>query len=300
MSNDSQTQVKIRADFGSESIGKSEYVLGNDQNSKSLKVSVFVMGALTISIFTGMYFTSKNPKVGISVGLASPTMSLNQPEVSSKLLTVKDLTNLIQKPKSDSSLLGKIKVVSLRTTSEIPTGSVMSALLVSGATDGIVKARLTAPLNIDGETVFPEQSTLFGKGASGEERLFIEFSKVIFPSGEAYPIRAQAFEQTDKIQGLKGAVVGTRTKKMATAIAFGFLAGTADGMQESNGSMFMNKEPTLREAALGGASKAALDQSQLYLDEMKKLPNVIEVKSGTEFIAIIDEPIPKESKRDEK
>jgi hypothetical protein len=191
--------------------------------------------------------------------------------------------------------MGKIKVLNLRSVSEVPVGSEVKAVLVSGATDGIVKARLMAPLLVDGDPILPEKSVLFGRGKSGEDRLFVEFSKVIFPTGEAYPIRAQAFDLSDNIQGLKGALVGKRTLKMAGAMAFGFLGGMADSLQDTSGSRFMQQRPSVRDAALAGTSKAALDQSQAYIEEMKKSPNIIEVQTGTEFIIITDEPKRKEN-----
>ncbi len=68
----------------------------------------------------------------------------------------------------------------------------------------------------------------------------------------------------------------------------------ADGLRETSGSsFFVTQKPSVKDAALGGASKAALDQSAAYLEEMKKSPNIIEVKSGSEFLIIIDEPKPK-------
>ena len=83
---------------------------------------------------------------------------------------------------------------------------------------------------------------------------------------------------------------------MMMAMGLGFLGGMADGMRENtSGSYFSSRKPTTRDAALSGASKAALDQSEAYLEEMKKSPNIIQVKSGTEFYFIIDDEKRKEN-----
>ena len=294
-------QVVVRGDQGTESIGKSKYFASGDFRKREFHSSVLVMVSLVILIFLAMFFTQKDALTEKSgQGLATPGISMSNAGINPKLLTSKDLVNLIQRPQIDSSALGKIKIVSLRTVSELPIGSEMKAKLESGATNGIVMARLTVPLIVDSELVLPEKTILFGKGQSGEERLYVEFSKVIFPNGESFSIRAQAFDLSDKILGLKGAFVGIRTKKMAGAIGFGILGGMADSLQDTSGSFFMNKRPSTRDAALAGASKAALDQSQAYIDEMKKSPNIIEVKAGTEFIAITDEPDPKKKDAYEK
>ncbi len=296
MAEDTKT-VEIKADSGTESIGLNQY-FENGQNfdKKHFKVMAYVTLALILSVFvTGLL--GKRKIVGKnSKELSSPPLSREVPLTVPRILNNSDNVNVINRKNYDYSHQRKIKVLTLRALSEIPVGSETKAILVSGGTDGIVKAKLTQSLIVDGEPLIPENSILFGKGKSGEERLYVEFNKVIFPSGESFQILAQSFDPSDKIQGLKGAIVGTRAKKMGMAMSLGFLGGMADGMRETSGSsLFMNQKPTVKDAALSGASKAALDQSEAYLEEMKKSPNIIEVKSGTEFIIIIDEPKKKEN-----
>lgn len=298
MSDQSKPDVKVSADVGTESIGKNAYIAARDGQfgSTGLKGSATLAVVIVAVIFLSIRLSVRREQLEYS-GKPIPTPGVSRSDVTlnPKMLTAKDLTNVIQKPRVDSSYLGKIKVVSLRSIAEIPIGSEMKAVLESGATDGIVKARLTAPLLVDGEPLVPEGSVLFGKGKSGEERLFVEFTKVIFKTGEAFSIRAQAFDSSDRILGLKGALVGTKTKKMAGAVAFGFLGGMAEGMQDTSGSYFMMKRPSARDAALAGASKAALDQSQEFINEMRNSPNIIEVKVGTEIAVITDEPKKRDS-----
>lgn len=295
-----QEQVEIKADQGSESIGKDKFIRASEgkYDAEGLRSSVLVSMVLVLIVFLTMFFSSKKEtKQHQRKPLSGPDSAREQVDLGAKILTQKDLVNLIPKPKSTSSELGHIHVVSLRSIAEVPTGSEMQAKLSSGATDGIVKARLTAPLIVDGEPIIPENSILFGSGKSGEERLMVEFRKVIFPTGESFAIRAQAFDPSDQILGLKGAVVGTRAKKMAGAMAFGFLGGMADGLQTTSGSMFVPQRPSVRDGALAGASKAALDQSQSYMEELKRSPNIIEVKAGSDFLVIVDEPNKKEDEK---
>lgn len=290
--------VQISPDQSVESLGKSQYFAARDgkYDSHAYRASLYIAISLVVLIFFAMYFTKDMdhaPKE--SAGWATPGIARQDGSINPKWLTERDLVNVIGPRRTEKSYMGKIRVVNLRGTAILPIGSEMSAVLASGATDGIVKARLTAKVVVDGETVLPERTILFGKGKSGDERLFIEFTKAILPNGDAFPIRAQAFDAADRILGLKGALVGTRTKKMAGAIGFGLIGGMAEGLQSDNGaSYFMAKRPTTRDAALAGASRAALDQSKLYLDEMKNAPNIIEVKAGTQVVVITDEPKPEE------
>ena len=287
--------VEIKSDVGTKSIGVSDYFEnGNSFDKKHFKIMAYLTLALILSVFvTGLLgkrkITGKNSKE-----LSSPSLSREVPLTVPRILNNLENVNVISRKTSEFSEQRKIKVLTLRALSEIPVGSETKAILVSGGTDGIVKAKLTQSLIVDGEPMIPENSILFGKGKSGEERLYIEFNKVIFPSGESFQILAQSFDPSDKIQGLKGAIVGTRGKKMGMAMGLGFLGGMTDGLRDTSGSLFISQKPTVKDAALSGASKAALDQSAAYLEEMKKSPNIIEVKSGTEFVIIIDEPKKKE------
>ena len=143
------------------------------------------------------------------------------PIIESHIWSEQDLINQIPKRPVATSPLGKIQVFNLRALTEIPVGSEAKAILSSGASNGIVKARLSSPMLVDDEPVIPEGAVVFGRGHSTEERLFVEFSHVIFPSGESYPIRAQAFDASDKILGLKGALVGSKAKKLADGNGLG-------------------------------------------------------------------------------
>ena len=287
--------VEVKSDTGTESIGVSGYFAGSKgSENRHFRVMAYVTLALILSVFvTGIF--SKRKTVGKnSKEMASPSISRDVPITVPRILSQSDSVNVIPRKGPGYSDQRKIKVLTLRGLSEIPVGSETKAILISGGTDGIVKAKLTQSLIVDGEPLIPENSIIFGKGKSGEERLYVEFNKVIFPSGESFQILAQSFDPSDKIQGLKGAIVGTRAKKMGMAMGLGFLGGMADGLRDTSGSLFMSQKPTVKDAALSGASKAALDQSEAYLEEMKKSPNIIEVKAGTEFVIIIDEPKKKE------
>lgn len=252
---------------------------------------------LAVILVVMTFFFSSDNEVAERKGreLEVPTLHPDIPVLSAPIYDGKETVNQIRTPRFSHGALGRIKVINMASIKDIPVGSEAKAILESGATDGIVKAKLVSALVVDGEPILPENTILFGKGKSSEERLFVEFQKAVFPGGESILIRGQAFDQKDKILGLKGSMVGRRTKKMGLAVGFGVLGGMADALQETSGSSFFTPEKrSVRDAALAGASKAALDQSQAYIEEMKASPNIIEVKRGTEFYLIIDEPKRKE------
>lgn len=263
---------------------------------KGLKVMALPL-ALTFGTLT-YFFSDQRDKADLrGEAVEVPKQNSNLPVIEAPILWQSDIPNKIALPRVGSGVVGRIKVFNLSRLSQIPVGSEAKAVLESGASNGIVKAKLVSGLMVDGERIVPEGATVFGRGRSTEERLYVEFQKVIFPSGEAFAIRGQALDVTDKILGLKGTLVGTRAKKMGLAVSLGILGGLAEGLQDTSGASIwgVQKRKSVKDGALSGASKATIEQSQIFADEMKAAPMVIEVKRGTEFYLIIDEPINKEN-----
>lgn len=261
-------------------------------NLSRLRMLAFPV-AVAAAIF--VFVTSNKKEVADAVGLSIPPVGLPDAAISVPIREKTELSDSSRNVGKANPNAGRIRVLDLQGAFDIPVGTEAGAVLESGATDGIVKARLSNPLLVDGEPVIPSGATIVGRGKSSEERLYVEFNKAILAGGRVISFRAQAFDSDDKILGLKGALVGRRTKKMAMAVGFGVLGGATDALQETSGtSIFGGQRRSVRDAALAGASKAALDQSQVYLEEMKNARPVIEVKTGTAFYLIIDEPKRKE------
>ena len=134
----------------------------------------------------------------------------------------------------------KIKVLSLSKTDSVPTGYEVPCALVSGATNGPVKAKLLENLSVDGEVIFEKGSILYGIGKSTEERLFVRFKKIITAEGKEIKIKAQAFDESDKIIGLKGSKISSRAWKVAGATSLSFIAGYAEGLKNPEIPLFGN------------------------------------------------------------
>ena len=292
---DTEQKVEIKSDEGFKSIGMSQYFKDTNLDPRYLKLLSFAV--ITAIFSTYLIVILKNKRVvGIdSKPVGSPDFRHEVP-IASPGLIARQNNSGGNKPGYYEPPKNRINITNLRSDLTLPVGTEGKAILVSGGTDGLIKAKILKPVLVDNEPLIPENAVLIGIGKSGEDRLFVEFQKIVLPSGETYKITAQAFENDDRIQGIKGSIVGTRSKKMMMAMGLGFLGGMADGMRENtSGSYFSSQKPTTRDAALSGASKAALDQSEAYLEEMKKSPNIIQVKSGTEFYFIIDEEKRKEN-----
>ena len=183
----------------------------------------------------------------------------------------------------------KINVVSFMNQTQIPPGAEAMAVLLSGATNGLIKARLTQPLKVDGVSILDAGTVIVGDGRSTEERLFINFTKAVFKDGKFIRISAQAYELADQILGLKGSRVGDYTMKLAASSGLYFLSGMAAGLKQQDALLpGQVVRPSVGDAALNGVSTAAGEQAKQYLEGMKNKAPIIEVKAGTEFILTFD------------
>jgi len=172
----------------------------------------------------------------------------------------------------------------------IPVGTSTTAELLTGGSNGPVKAKLNQSIVVQGETLVEEGAILFGDGNSGDERLFIKFSKIINFDGSIINIAAHACDPADLIVGVKGAKVGQRALQMAGGIGLGFLGGLSEGLETSQnvGGVEVH-DNSLRNAMLNGAAHASIDESKDLMDTIRQKKTVIEVPVNTQVTVLFDE-----------
>ena len=181
------------------------------------------------------------------------------------------------------------QVIERPNSGKIPPGTSVKAKFTTGASNGPLKAVLIDSLTINGEEVAPAGSTLVGIGSSGEERLVVQFTKLVFRDGKIQNIQAQACDLSDQTVGLKGKKMSKYAVLLATSAGLNFIGGVAAGLEENEvQSGVVTKKSDLKNAALNGASKAALDQSQEVLTELRNKKSVIQVDSGQEFYVLFE------------
>lgn len=164
----------------------------------------------------------------------------------------------------------------------IPPGTIGQATLVSGASNGPVRATLSAALKWNGDVLLPAGTALVGRGASTEERLFVGFKQAVLKDGTVVGIEAQACDASDQTVGLKGSLVGYRTLKLGAAAGLNFAAGISQGLQDTRGQGGVEvRTPSTKNALLNGASTAALEESRDLMSDLKSKPPIIEVEAGT-------------------
>ncbi len=192
------------------------------------------------------------------------------------------------RPRPATSYAG-LQVVERPNFGKIPPGTMVRAKFITGASNGPLKASLLEALNVNNEEIAPEGAILVGIGNSGDDRLTVQFTKLVFRDGKSQNILAQACDLSDQTVGVKGKKVSKYAMLLATGAGLNFLGGVAEGLQETqvqNG--VATKKSDLKNAALNGASKAALDQSQEVLSELRNKKSVVQVDSGKEFYILFE------------
>ncbi len=182
-----------------------------------------------------------------------------------------------------------IQRIKLSQIKGIPTGSEVSAILTSGATNGTVTAKLTNDLMADGEVLFPTGTLLFGRGSSNDERLFIKFRRAILTDKTEVKVKAQAFDSKDRMVGLKGKKISDMAFKIAASSGLIFLGAVADGMKQSNDVNIFGQvaqKPSLHDAALNGVATASAEQGRALMNSMKNSESRVEVKVETPIVVV--------------
>jgi len=286
-----KNSVLIGKDRGSKNqFGKSSLYRDGPPGSKKMALlSVILIGAaVIIAVING----SPKPEPESRDQFALPEVTSQNPNTELELPKLEasqgyqvNVRGSYQKP---IKLLGP-GLIARPKISNIPPGSTVKGILLSGATNGPVKAQTTEALLNEGETVLPEGIIVLGTGMSNEDGLVVQFEKIVFQDGTFQTVQAKALDFDDQMPRLKGSKLGYYGLQLAASVGLNFAAGLADGLQEkdTNGQVVIER-PTIKNALLNGSSRAALDLSQETLSSMKNKPPVVQVKSGTKILITFD------------
>jgi len=178
----------------------------------------------------------------------------------------------------------RLSLISRDGAGGIPIGAMARAKLITGGSNGLVKAKLIEPLMVNGEEYLAEGVILIGQGASNEERLILQFSKIVFSDGKSQDVSATGYDIKDKIVGLKGKQLGRAALKVAAGTGLRFLGGVAEGLQDKDmGQGVAVKKSSMKNALLNGAALATIEQSNQMMQDLREKQSIIEVAQGTQF-----------------
>lgn len=286
-----QAEVKVEKDDGLQkrwAQGVFYRREGNKLRIKSDLLKGLFIGSTVIVVIVFLFAPApKTREQDTSIDTPSSISSYNEEIIVESYSDIKD--NEKKKPKKKQYKIEPLKIVSRSLESSIPLGLSAIAKLLTGGTNGPVKAKLLEDVELNGEVYIKEGSTLWGQGSSTDERLIVTFVKYVDSDGKSHKIKANAYDYSDQILGLKGSVIGRTSKKILAGAGLG-VAGALQTMQqaENMGGVAVVK-PNLKNALLNGASSATLGIAEQELEELKNKQTIIEVPKGTEIVVVFGE-----------
>lgn len=229
-----------------------------------------------------------NPPESTDLSQPSTALDLEAYSAAKENERLKERTRISQR--TIIQRLPGLQKIDRKRTMQIPPGQMLKAVLVTGASNGTVRAETKDSLVLQGETLIPEGSTLLGVGQSTEERLFIHFKKIVFKDGTFANIDAQAMDENDKTVGLSGASKFKRyAMKYGAAIGLNFVGGMAEGLQDRTviGQQIVTK-PDAKNALLNGASRATYEMANETITDLRNQPPAINIPAGREILIVFD------------
>lgn len=138
----------------------------------------------------------------------------------------------------------------------------------------------------------PKNSVLLGSASySGGDRVYIRFSRVIFPSGQEYRIDAQALGSGDYTPGLIGEHHSETDLRVAGSLGLTMVSAVTDVMTQrtafgSNpyGMGMAQPDATMRNGALQGASQVAKQEAERHGSKMQNKEEYLTVMTGCDLI----------------
>lgn len=267
-------------------------------SNRLLQITIWIIGLLVLILQGSSVFKPSIKKsaemIFVPSDLRPPSTSVYVPKVMDRNKDLQDekekAREIVASRLRGAPAIERIQAINLNIHQGVPAGSEVLVTLVSGGTNGMVKASLTEPLRVDGDVILPARTVLMGSGTSTEDRLFMEFSKAILPDKSAMRIKALAYDQGDRIIGVKGKKISDYAFKLATSSGLIFLGGMADGMREEvNLGMGERRKPSVRDAALSGVATATSEVGKDMLEKMKSSDNRVEVAHSTSVLVIFDD-----------
>lgn len=165
-------------------------------------------------------------------------------------------------------------------------------------------ARVTLPYgarHVNGGSI-PKNSILLGSASSsGSEKVFIRFTRVIYPNGEEYRIDAQALNSGDYSPGLLGVRQSNADLRMVGSIGLTMVSAATDVLTQRS-MVGMNPyamgvaqpDATAQNAVLQGVSQVTKQEAQKQAQEPQNSQDYVTVFPDSDLIVNLLSPFKEE------
>ena len=231
--------------------------------------------------------------------LAAGTYSVVQDPEKEKFENVKVMANLVidsidvpaiskpdkfkikPKKKSQEVLPGLSLLKRSEKVSETLQSIKMEATMLGYSTDGPVRAKIDKFYDIGLQ--IEKGTVLLGKASTQNERLHINFSKAVTPSGETIEVSGKAVDPEDQGFGINGSAAWSKVLRLLGKVGLDFTSGLADGLKETEEtpSGQMAEKSSLKNALLNGTSRATMEAAREYMQGIRSSPEQVSLPAGT-------------------
>lgn len=138
----------------------------------------------------------------------------------------------------------------------------------------------------------PRDSVLLGSASySGGDRVYIRFSRIIFPNGAEYRIDAQGLSSGDYTPGLVGVHHSETDLRVAGSLGLTLVSAATDVMTQRTmyganpyGMEMAQPNPTMQNAALQGVSQVTKQEAERVGSKMQAKEEYLTVTTGGDLI----------------
>ncbi len=159
--------------------------------------------------------------------------------------------------------------------------------------DQLVKVLLPYGGRFAGGGEIPKNSIVFGQVSYGGKgnKVFVKFSKGIFPSGQEFPMEAQALSSGDYSPGVLGEFHGNADLRVASTLGLTMVAGMSDVLTEKESlgggvlqSGTVTPKATMKNAVMHGVSQVAQDEATRQAQAIGEEQEYVTVDAGTDMV----------------
>ncbi|MBX3034591.1 MAG: hypothetical protein KF865_11760 [Bdellovibrionaceae bacterium] len=139
----------------------------------------------------------------------------------------------------------------------------------------------------------PKNSIVFGQVSYGGKgkKIFVKFSKGIFPSGEEFSLEAQALSSSDYSPGITGRFHGNADLRIASTLGLTMVAGMSDVLTEKESLGGSATQPgavtakaNMKNALYHGVSEVAKSEAQRQAEAIGDEQEYVTVDAGSDMI----------------
>lgn len=292
-----ESSVKIVKDSGDQNrwgIKKYLYRQDGQKNSLNTKIISWIMGFF---ILVGTSYSMLNETQNISS--RSPIEFNEMPQSQENSITI--LSGSSEYSASKAKIIKKSginrysgsQVIERKITMNIPPGTIVKAQLITNSVQGLAKAKLLEPIKNGSEELLPANSIIIGQASGSDDKLIIQFTKVLATNGRNYNISGVACDISDQSIGIKGKTFSKYALLMAADAGLNLISGLSQSLPDKAKDSLLGKDADsssnqMKKSLITDGTRSAIDGSQSFLNQYKNKKSTVEVDSGQEFFILFD------------